>query len=66
MMMSEGSNAHIDAIRLAGLYKLTVPLVLKMNDRILDILSQIEELLSFWKEAQGYRVQFFLHENHQK
>ena len=61
MTMSEGSNAHIDAIRLAGLYKLTVPLVLKMNDRILDILSQIEELLSFWKEAQGYRVQFFLH-----
>ncbi len=61
MTMSEGSSAHIDAIRLAGLFKLSVPLILKMNDRILDALSDIETLLSFWKEAQGYRVHFFLH-----
>lgn len=61
LTMSDSLNTHIDAMRLAGLFKLSVPLILRLNDRILDALSDIEHLIFFWKEAHEYRVQFFLH-----
>ena len=59
--MSEGASEHIDTIRLAGLYKLSVPLVLTINNEILTALKRVDALLLFWREAQEYRVHFYLH-----
>ncbi len=61
LTMSEVAGTHIDNIRLSGLYKLSVPLVIEMNRQLLIKLAKLDELLEFWKEAEDYYVHYFLH-----
>ncbi len=61
LTMTDVAGSESDSIRLSSLYKLIVPLVVFMNNQILDHLQQVDTLLEYWKEAQEYTVQFHLH-----
>ncbi len=59
----EGVGEAVDTIRLASLYKLASPLIKMMNDLLLDHLSNIDELLSFWTHADEMGWYHFFHKN---